>query len=94
MGEGQYRRRLQLKHFFEDRQTGAKRRTWMEVQFQSPGRSPEGWVNDGKIRISLGEDSNVKGAFLLSIDEACRLMKVLELIVAEHEIEKARLWSE
>lgn len=94
MAENNYRRRLQLKHFFEDRQTGAKRRTWMEVQFQSPRLNPAGWVNDGKIRLSLGEESNVKGAFLLSIDEACRLLKVLDLIVEEHEVEKARLWSE
>ncbi len=93
MAEGQYARRLQLKHFFEDRQTGTKHRTWLEVQVQLPEKAPEGWVNDGRVRVSIGEDSTVKGAFLLSIDEACRLFKVLEMIVEDHEAEKAHLWS-
>ena len=45
-------------------------------------------------RLSLGEDRDIKGAFLLSIDEACRLYKVLEMIVEDHEGEKAELWAE
>lgn len=57
-----------------------------------PVKSDEGWVNDGKVRISLGEDRDIKGAFLLSIDEVCRLFKSLELIVQEHEAVKAELW--
>lgn len=89
-----YERRLQIKHFFEDRQTGEKRRTWLELQLKRPEKTPEGWVNDGKIRVSLGEDRDIKGAFLLSIDEACRLYKVLEMIVEDHEGEKAELWVE
>ena len=89
-----YERRLQVKHFFEDRQTGAKRRTWLELQFNPPEKADEGWVNDGKVRLSLGEDRDIKGAFLLSIDEACRLFKSLELIIDEHEEMKAKLWRE
>ncbi|MGQ4910722.1 MAG: hypothetical protein ACTSV3_00160 [Candidatus Thorarchaeota archaeon] len=89
-----YERRLQLKHFFEDRQTGQTRRTWLEIQLALPERTPEGWVNDGKVRISLGEDREVKGAFLLSIDEALRLAKNLELAIEDHEIDKAKLWNE
>jgi hypothetical protein len=90
----QYERRLQIKHFFDDRQTGAKRRTWLELQFLPPEKTSEGWVNDGKIRMSLGEDRDIKGAFLLSIDEACRLYKALEMIVEDHEAEKGRLWND
>lgn len=87
-----YERRLQVKHFFDDRETGAKRRTWLELQLSPPITTDEGWVNDGKIRLSLGEDRDVKGAFLLSIDEACRLMKTLELAITDHEISKAEMW--
>ncbi len=87
-----FERRLQIKHFFEDRQTGQTRRTWLEVQLQPPETTPEGWVNDGRIRISLGEDRDVKKAFLLSIDEACRLFKCLEAAVMDHEARKAELW--
>jgi hypothetical protein len=65
----QYERRLQIKHFFDDRQTGQTHRTWLEIQLAPPERSTEGWVIDGKVRLSLGEDRDIKGAFLLSIDE-------------------------
>jgi len=87
-----YERRLQIKHFFDDRQTGQTRRTWLEVQLKPPEKSEEGWVNDGKVRVSLGEDKDIKGAFLLSIDEVCRLYKALEVIVEDHEKHKADLW--
>ena len=90
----QYERRLQLKHFFDDRDTGVKRRTWLEVQLTPPSKSTEGWVNDGKVRLSLGEDRDIKGAFLLNIDETCRLFKALELVIEEHEDIKAKLWRE
>ena len=90
----QYERRLQIKHFFDDRQTGQTRRTWLEIQLAPPERSAEGWVNDGKVRLSLGEDRDIKGAFLLSIDEVSRLIKSLDLIVEDHEILKADLWRE
>jgi hypothetical protein len=88
-----YERRLQIKHFFDDRETGAKRRTWLEVQLQPPQKTDEGWVNDGRIRVSLGEDRDVKGAFLLNIDEASRLFKTLETIVEDHERMKGELWK-
>ncbi|MFW9833766.1 MAG: hypothetical protein ACFFEK_07215 [Candidatus Thorarchaeota archaeon] len=87
-----YERRLQLKHFFEDRETKETRRTWLEIQVAMPEQTDEGWVNDGKIRISIGEDRNIKGSFLLSIEEATRLLKALEIAVTDHEAEKAALW--
>ncbi len=87
-----YERRLQVKHFFDDRETGAKRRTWLELQLSPPVGTDEGWVNDGKMRLSLGEDRDIKGAFLLSIDEASRLMKALELAINDHEVTKAEMW--
>ncbi len=37
-----YERRLQIKHFFDDRQTGQTRRTWLELQLAPPERSAEG----------------------------------------------------
>ena len=40
-----YERRLQLKHFFEDRDTGKTRRTWCEMQVAMPEKTSEGWVN-------------------------------------------------
>ncbi len=90
----QYERRLQIKHFFDDRQTGQTRRTWLEIQLAPPERNTEGWVNDGKVRLSLGEDRDIKGAFLLSIEEVSRLIKNLDLIVEDHETQKADLWRE
>ena len=60
-----YERRLQLKHFFDDRQTGQTRRTWLEVQYNPPEKTPEGWVNDGRVRLSLGEEKDIKGAFCI-----------------------------
>jgi len=42
----------------------------------------------------LGEDRDVKGTFLLSIDEVSRLIKSLDLIVEDHETLKADLWRE
>jgi hypothetical protein len=89
-----YERRLQIKHFFEDRQTNQTRRTWLEVQLNLPEKTPEGWVNDGKVRLSLGEDRDIKGAFLLSVDEAMRLARSLELAIEDHEVEKSRLWRD
>ena len=92
--QSQYERRLQIKHFFDDRQTGQTRRTWLEIQLAPPERSTEGWVNDGKVRLSLGENRDIKGAFLLSIEEVSRLIKNLDLIVEDHETLKADLWRE
>jgi len=89
-----YERRLQIKHFFEDRQTGQNKRTWLEVQLQPPERTPEGWVNDGRIRLSIGEEKDIKGAFLLSIPEAARLYKALEMIVEDHEQVMCDLWRQ
>ncbi len=89
-----YERRLQVKHFFDDRATGQKRRTWLELQLKPPEKTPEGWVNDGKIRLSIGEDRDIKGAFLLSVDEALRLLKALQMAVEDHEVEKATMWRE
>lgn len=90
----EYERRLQLKHFFEDRGTKESRRTWLELQLKPPEKTDEGWVNDGKVRISIGEDRDIKGSFLLSIDEAARLVKALDILVTDHESEKAKLWKE
>jgi len=87
-----YERRLQLKHFYEDRETKETRRTWFEMQLSMPEQTSEGWVNDGKIRISIGDDRGVKGSFLLSIDEATRVLKALEIAITDHEVEKAALW--
>ena len=87
-----FERRLQLKHFFEDRESKETRRTWFELQVSMPEQTDEGWVNDGKIRLSIGEDRNVKGSFLLSIEEATRLLKALDISVTDHEAEKAALW--
>ncbi len=90
----EYERRIQIKHFFDDRDTGAKRRTWLEVQMALPQKTTEGWVNDGKVRLSLGDERDIKGAFLLNIEEVCRLYKSLELIINEHESLKSQLWRE
>ncbi len=89
-----YERRLQLKHFFEDRETKETRRTWLEIQLKLPEKTEEGWVNDGKVRLSIGEDRDIKGSFLLSIEEASRLVKLMDIIVTDHEVEKAVLWRE
>ncbi len=89
-----YERRLQLKHFFEDRETKDTRRTRFEIQVSMPEQTSEGWVNDGKVRLSIGEDRNIKGSFLLSIEEATRFLKALEIAVTDHEVEKAALWKE
>jgi len=59
-----------------------------------PEQTTEGWVNDGKVRLSIGEDRHIKGSFLLSIEEATRLLKALEISVTDHEVEKAALWKE
>lgn len=59
-----------------------------------PEKTPEGWVNDGKVRLSIGQDRELKGSFLLSIDEICRLVASLETTVAEHELAKAKLWKD
>ncbi|MBD3405379.1 MAG: hypothetical protein GF411_04470 [Candidatus Lokiarchaeota archaeon] len=89
-----YERRLQIKHFFDDRETGQTRRTWLEIQLRPPETTSEGWVNDGKIRLSLGEDRDIKGAFLLSIEEALRLAKSLEMAAEDHDAVKSQLWRE
>ena len=89
-----YERRLQLKHFFDDHDTGQNRRTWFEMQIAMPEKTSEGWVNDGKIRIMIGEDKDLRASFLLSIDEASRLLKSLEMAVEDHEALKSKLWIE
>jgi len=66
----------------------------LEIQVSMPEQTTEGWVNDGKVRLSIGEDRNIKGSFLLSIEEATRLLKALEIAVTDHEVEKAVLWKE
>ena len=96
MGEKKYayERRLQLKHFFEDRDTGQTRRTWCEMQIAMPVKTSEGWVNDGKIRVMIGEDKDLKASFLLSVDEASRFAKNLTMVIEDHEAQKAKLWRE
>lgn len=89
-----YERRLQLKHFFDDKDSGQTRRTWFEMQAAMPEKTSEGWVNDGKIRIMIGEDKDLKASFLLSIDEASRFVKTLEMAVEDHDALKAKLWQE
>ena len=81
-----YQRRLVLKHFYEDADK-KKHRTFLEIQLQGPSKSEEGWMSDGKIRISIGEDKEIKAAFILSIEEATRLIKALDLAVTDHENE-------
>ncbi|MFW9849118.1 MAG: hypothetical protein ACFFF4_08255 [Candidatus Thorarchaeota archaeon] len=88
----EYGRRLQLKHFFDDRDSGAKRRTWLEVQISDPTKTDEGWVNDGRVRLSIGEDRDIKGSFLLNIEEASRLVQTLQVAIEDHERSKAQLW--
>jgi hypothetical protein len=46
------------------------------------------------VRLSIGEDRDVKGSFLLSVDEAVRLVKSLDMAIEDHEAEKVRLWRE
>jgi len=89
-----YERRIQLKHFFDDRTTGQTRRTWCEMQVAMPKKTEEGWVNDGKIRIMIGEDKDLKASFLLSLDEASRFARNLIMAIEDHEAEKAKLWRE
>ena len=89
-----YERRLQLKHFFDDKATGQTRRTWLEMQVALPEKTDEGWVNDGKIRVMIGEDKDLKASFLLSLDEAARFALNLRMAVEDHEAEKAKLWRE
>ena len=55
-----YERRLQLKHFFEDRETKETRRTWLELQLKPPEKTEEGWVNDGKVRVFGVDDDAVR----------------------------------
>ncbi len=86
MSKQNYSRRLVLKHFYEDTDK-KKHRTFLEIQLHRPTKSEEGWVNDGKIRLAIGEDKDIKAAFMLSIEEALRLAKALELAVQEHENE-------
>ncbi len=61
---------------------------------EPPDQTPEGWVNDGRIRISIGEGKDQKGSFLLSINEVCRLIMTLNTTVKEHEAAKSRLWRD
>jgi len=84
MSKQNYFRRLILKHFYEDSDK-KKHRTFLEVQLQAPTKTDEGWINDGKIRLAIGEDKDIKAAFILSVDEALRLAKALELAVEDHE---------
>ena len=51
-------------------------------------------MNDGRIRLSIGEEKDIKGAFLLSIPEAARLYKALEMIVEDHEQVMCDLWRQ
>ncbi|TFG94924.1 hypothetical protein E4H12_14300 [Candidatus Thorarchaeota archaeon] len=89
-----YERRLQLKHFFDDRATGQTRRTWCEIQIAMPEKTSEGWVNDGKVRVMIGEDKDLKASFLLSLDEASRFAMNLTMAIEDHEAEKVKLWRE
>ena len=64
------------------------------MQVALPKKSDEGWVNDGKIRVMIGEDKDLKASFLLSLDEASRFTKNLTMAIEDHEAEKAKLWRE
>jgi len=64
------------------------------MQVALPEKTDEGWVNDGKIRVMIGEDKDLKASFLLSLDEAARLAMDLRMAVEDHEAEKAKLWRE
>jgi hypothetical protein len=64
------------------------------MQVAMPEKTDEGWVNDGKIRVMIGEDKDLKASFLLSLDEASRFAKNLIMAIEDHEAEKAKLWRE
>jgi hypothetical protein len=64
------------------------------MQVALPEKTVEGWVNDGKIRLMIGEDKDLKASFLLSLDEASRFAKNLIMTIEDHEAEKAKLWRE
>jgi len=64
------------------------------MQVAMPEKTVEGWVNDGKIRLMIGEDKDLKASFLLSLDEASRFAKNLIMAIEDHESEKAKLWRE
>ena len=45
-------------------------------------------------RVSIGEDRDIKGSFLLNIEEASRLVKTLQVAIEDHERAKAELWRD
>jgi hypothetical protein len=67
-------------------------RAWFEIQMIPPENTPEGWVDDGRVRISIGEGRELSGSFLLSIDEVFKLIRTLDAAVDEHEAAKTNLW--
>jgi hypothetical protein len=49
-----YERRLQLKHFFDDRGTGQTRRTWLEIQLALPEKTTKGYATASKNLPKVG----------------------------------------
>ena len=78
---------FQKTHFWKEH------RTFIEVDAKEPEREG-GYPKEGTLVLKIGEQSTIKNAFKLSIDEARALRDSLDCFIKKHDDNYSRLISE
>ncbi|VVB75216.1 Uncharacterised protein [Candidatus Tiddalikarchaeum anstoanum] len=78
---------FQKTHFWKDN------RTFLELESKDPEKEG-GFPKEGNLILKIGEQSTVKNAFKLSVDEARALRDNLDMFIKEHDVKYSNLLSE
>lgn len=68
-------------------------RTFLEVEAQKPEKE-RGYAQEGNLLLKIGQQSSVKSAFKLSVDEARGLRDALDMFLRFHDMKMSELMTE
>jgi hypothetical protein len=69
------------------------KRTFMELYADGPKLNERGYTDEGHITVRMGDETGVKAAFKLSMDEARAVRDLLNLSLKEHDQKIKELFS-
>jgi len=68
-------------------------RTFIELEAEEPMKE-RGYANEGHILVKIGQQSSVKSAFKLSVDEARGLRDSIDMFLRFHDMKLSELMTE
>ncbi|MBN1923274.1 MAG: hypothetical protein JW791_00765 [Nanoarchaeota archaeon] len=74
-------------HFWKDN------RTFIEIEAKNPEKE-RGFAKEGSLLLKIGEQSNVKAAFKLDVDEARALRDSIDMFLRFHDMKFSELMTE